>query len=273
MKRFLLLVPLAFVDCAGLQIARSLSDKNLASKPAQAMATSPRDADDSYAVDIGAGYTRPILFRGSQVDLTFGGEYHRTTLVDKEQDALLLLVRADQQYGDLAETGWSFFPGIALKAKNDEVAGTRSILPTIDFTLASKVLHIGDIISIGPSAFEWQPTLGVEGDYVIEAPSDIPTGQIGRAWTKLDLVVYPFWDRWRRRLEVAGHVAYWQDFAETTALDTGRDQHYLRTVGITYYFDPERRFAIGATRVSGENPTEAQPEQHYDQVSFKVRIR
>lgn len=278
MKRLLLLL-LICTGCAslpGLRIARSLTDKNLASKPAQVQVTMPQDQHTSYAVDLGAGYTKTIVPGGqhAQVDLTTGAEYHRNTLADKAQDTTLVVVSADTQLGELDKNFAVWFPELAGKFKKDRVKTTESILPTVSLTLASKPLHIGELIGLHTAVpWQWQPSFAVEAEHDTRAPAGKPRGRVERSSEELDLSFYPFFRLVKTRVELALTGRAWQDFAKSHSLDTGRDRHYLRKASATYYLDEQRRFGIGVDRVSGENPTEGQPDQHYTQLSLKISIK
>jgi hypothetical protein len=275
------LLSLLLAGCAslpGLKVARSLTDKNLASKPAQVQVTMPRDQHTSYAVDLGVGYTKTIVPGGTnaraQLDLTSGAEYHRNTLADKQQDTTLLSVGGDAQVGELTNGFAVWFPGVAAKFKKDRIKTTESILPTLSLTLASKPLRIGELIGIHTSVpWEWQPSVAIEEEHDTRAPAGKPRGRVDRSSEELDLNFYPLFRLVKTRVELALTGRAWQDFAKSRSLDTGSDRHYLRKASLTYYLDEPRRFGIGIDRVSGENPSEGQPNQHYTQLTLKIAIK
>jgi hypothetical protein len=261
-----------------LKVAQSLTDKNVASKPAQIQVTIPKDGDRTYVVDAGVGYTHSFPVnqeKKQQTDLTIGAEYHRNTVTDNPKDSTIASLRLDQIRGDITEHDDPItFPGIGLNFKKDRVKGTESIVPSFDITWRSNHFRIGDVIGRdGPVGFEWQPTLGTEVEFANKAEANNPTGRVGRVWGSLDANLYPAWGAIRSRLQLAGTLRLWQDYAVTSRIDNGRDRHYLRTLSLNYFFDDESRFAVGIDRVSGENPSEGEPDQHYTEISFKVHLR
>lgn len=276
MNRLLALACVLFTGCAvlkDLKVAQSLKDKNVAGKPAIVQVTIPEDEDTTYAVDAGVGYSQTVSDSDrQQTDLTVGGEYHKNTVTDEPSDSTVVAVRFDQIWGDPATD--SFLPGYGVNFKKDKIKKTESLVPTVDFTLTSKKFGIGRVIGRdGPVGFEWQPSLGAELEQIIEAGDDKPTGRVGRGWVSLDTNLYPLWFAIKGRLQLAASLRVWQDFAESERLDDGNDQHYLRTYSVNYFFDEEQRFGIGVDRVSGENPSEGEPEQHYTQIAFKIHLR
>jgi len=281
MKRLFLSLFIFIGGCSAvkdLKVAQSLTDKNVAGKPARIQVTIPENGDRVYSVDAGVGYTHTVsvnLEKNRQTDLTFGGEYHRNTATDKPKDSTIVALRLDQIRGDIAEHDDPIvFPGIGINFKKDRVKGTESIVPSVDITWRSIRFRIGDVIGRdGPVGFEWQPTFGTEIEFVNKADANNPTGRIGRAWGSLDANLYPAWGAIRSRLQLAGTLRLWQDYAKSSRIDTGRDRHYLRKLSLNYFFDEENRFGIGVDRVSGENPSEGEPEQRYTQVSFKVHLK
>jgi hypothetical protein len=277
-----ILLPLLFLTAGcsvvqDLKISQSLTDKNVASKPAHIQVTIPKDGDRTYVVDAGVGYTRTVKVnqdKDRQTDLTFGGEYHRSTVTDDQKDSTIASVRVDQLWGDITKDDPITFPGLGINFKKDRVKKTESMVPAMDITWRSERLWIGDVIGRdGPVAFEWQPTFGTEVEFITKAEADNPTGKVGRAWGSLDANLYPAWGAIRSRLQIAGTLRLWQDYAESERIDTGRDRHYLRKLSLNYFFDDENRFGIGVDRVSGENPSEGEPIQHYTQIAFKVHLR
>jgi len=268
----LLLVGTGCASIPGLRVARSLSDKNLASKPAQLQLTAPRDAADSYAIDLGLGYARTIITdTTSQSDLVVGGEYHRNTLADKPQNTMVITIGLDQQRGQLDTAPIVWYPGIATKYKDDQIKHTQSLLPTLSVTLASKPYYIGRVIGQHQSvAWAWQPTAAAEWEQIYHAAQN-PTGHIGRVSAAADVGIYPFWRAMKSRIEFSVTGRAWQDLMRTSALG-GSKRHRLLKISLSYFLDADRHFSIGIDRVSGENPSEGQPDQHYTQLSFRVGL-
>lgn len=275
--RLLLLLCCGCASIPGLHVTRSLTDKNVASKPAQLQVTMPKDQDRSYAVDFGLGYTHTTSkTERRQTDLTLGAEYHRNTLADKKQDTTLVSLALEKQLGNFVPDKGTpddtvYFPTLAAKYKKDRIKGTQSIMPILSATLASKPLRIGTVngSSVG---WIWQPTLGTEWERVYRAANNAPTGSTGRLWGSLDLDVFPLFRRSGSQLDLALTGRIWYDASQSRALDTGRDRHYLRKATLTYFIDKDQHFGIGLDRVSGENPSEGQPNQHYTQLSLKLKL-
>lgn len=274
MKRLVLL--LFCSGCAsvpGLHIARSLTDKNLASKPAAVQVTVPRDGATSYAVDLGAGYTHTFSKSDNiQQDLTFGAEYHRNTLASQKQDSTIATLNLDWLIGNVdnkADPVW--FPTLGLKFKKDRIKGTESAVPGLSSTLASKRLRVGEVIGLRrPVAFAWQPSAGLEWERITRAANNGARGATLRPWSEVDVDIYPLWSRLHSALALSLTGRAWHDLSQSRALRTGRENQYLRKASLSYFLDEDQHFAVGVDRISGENPSEGQAEQHYTQLSFKV---
>jgi len=280
MKRTLSLLIL-LCGCAslpdGLHVTRSLTDKNTASKPAQLQVTAPKDADRSYAVDFGLGYTRSWSQKDNlQTDLVYGAEYHRNTLTDKKQDSTLVTLGIDQIIGNItpdkgpkADPVW--LPSFAAKFKKDRIKSTESFLPTIIVTLASKRLRIGEVIGSTPG-FLWQPTAALEWERITRAANHGPTGSTARAWASLDVDIYPLFTKLGSQLDLSLTARAWHDVHQSAVLRTGGSNQYLRKASLTYFIDKDQHFGVGVDRVSGENPSEGQPDQHYTQLTLKLKL-
>jgi len=251
-----------------VHLQQSISDKNSATKPAAFQLTFPGKGENSYAVDLGLTALRPSDFGRAQWDWGVAAEYHHNTLLDRKQDTREIGFTALGEYGDPATIAW--LPQVIAKYKYDGVKSTGSLVPSASMTLTNFASAIG-FAKGGPGfKFFWQPTLGVELEDGVKAPSAKPTGQVSRAFGHLEAALYPAAELLKNRLEIVPGVTLWQDFAKSKQLGIARDRHVLRTISVNYYLGSDQMFSLGLDYVNGEDPSQGLPEQRYTRIAFKV---
>ncbi len=250
-------------------LRRSLVDKNAVGLPASLQITFPEDGASSYAVDLGVSVSRTFL--GSELwTFVAGGEVHRNNQSLRQQDLTSGSLGLMGQIGEAEGNATAWFPQLTLSFRRDGVIGTKSLVPAASLTAAGSPLRIGRVLGPPNFGFLWQPRLGIEYQDVLSVPPGQSTGHVGRAFGNVAVAVYPGFQKLGASLEIVASITASRDVAKSSAFDTGRDNHVLRTVAVNYFFDPDKHYALGFSWINGENPAEGLPEQRYKQIAFKV---
>jgi hypothetical protein len=266
----LLVSPAAGAGDWKFSLRRTLVDRNAILYPASLQITLPEDGGSSYAVDLGASVSRTFL--GSALwTFVAGGEVHRNNQSFREQDLTSGSFALQGQIGEAGGNATVWFPQLSLSFRRDGVFGTKSLVPAASLMPAGSPLRIGFLLGPPNFGIVWQPQAGVEYQDVLSAPAGRSTGHVGRAFGNVAVAVYPGLHKLAAHcLEIVSSITAGRDFAQSSALDTGRNHHVLRTVAVNYYFDPGKHYALGFSWIDGENPSEGLPEQRYKQIAFKV---
>jgi hypothetical protein len=250
-------------------LRRTLVDRNAIGLPASLQITLPEDGGSSYAIDLGASVSHTFL-RSSLWTFVAGGEVHRNNQSLREQDLTSGSLALQGQIGEAVGKATAWFPQISLSFRRDGVFGTKSLVPAASLTAAGSPLRIGHVLGPSNLGILWQPRVGLELQDVVSVPAGQSTGHVGRAFGNVAVAIYPGFQKLGARLEIVSSLTAWQDFAESSALDTRRDRHVLRTVAVNYFLDADKHYALGFSWIDGENPAEGLVEQRYKQIAFKV---
>jgi hypothetical protein len=265
----LLAAPVAWAGDWELSLRRTLVDRNAIGLPASLQITFPEDGGSSYAVDLGASVSHTFL--GSALwTFVAGGEIHRNNQSLREQDLTSGSLALQGQIGEAEGNATAWLPQLSLSFRRDGVLGTKSLVPAASLSAAGSPLRIGHVLGLPNLGIEWQPRVGLELQDVLSASDGQSTGHVGRAFGNVTVAVYPGFKKLGARLEIVSSITAGQDFAQSSAFDTGRARHVLRTVAVNYFFDKDKHYALGFSWINGENPSEGLPEQRYKQIAFKV---
>jgi hypothetical protein len=271
---FLALAGLLASSAAGagdwkFSLRRSLVDRNAILLPASLQITLPEGGASSYAVDLGASVSRTFL--GSDLwTFVAGGEVHRNNQSLRQQDLTSGSLALQGQIGEAEGSATAWFPQLTMSFRRDGVFSTKSLVPAASLTAAGSPLRIGRVLGPPNLGILWQPRVGLEYQDVVSAPAGQSTGHVGRAIGNVAVAVYPGFQKLGARLEIVSSLTASRDVAKSSALDTGRDNHVLRSVAVNYFLDTDKHYALGFSWVDGENPSEGLREQRYKQIAFKV---
>ena len=269
----------------GLSLRFSKKDKNQADKPAQFQYTNPSGGDNSYSIDAGLTYDISKALGDTPYDLNVSAEVHKNTTLKKEQDSRLLGATIRRAWPD-AFFG-SLMPSLSLENKNDEIKDSGTLIGTIKVPFLFQGTPLSSID--GTDKLKWAPRAGVgfEWNDVYDAPSSGPTGHVGRglAYAECQLFWKPEFRtkendkdeeaRFGERQVIAPAVLTidaqgWRDMTESSALDDGRDDHFIFHAGLAWFFDSGRHFALSIDYTHGENPTLGLDQQQFVQIGISA---
>jgi len=263
------------------KLRRSLVDKNKESKPGTLSYMNPNRGKTTAATDLGLsiGYVPSVAVDDRiQWEYRLGVEHHKNTAPEKTQDTTLYGAAAIAIVGDLVDDGYSWLPSLALKYKVDDELGAKSWMQSLDLAVANKSLRLGVVHDVAGVGVLFEPTFGAEYEQFTDGGALGSSGQVGRGYAAINLLVLPLYRRTvddkslGERIQINTSYQYWADFAESTAIDTGQDDHELFQTGLRFFLDEDLNFGIGLDFVDGENPSEGKPSQQYIQLSLLVKV-
>jgi hypothetical protein len=266
-----------------LSVQQVVKDKNSVDKPAFLSLTYPRDGPPQKEASVGV-----VLDLVSTETMKTGPavELQEKTHSDKPQSLLTagwegswtahLGPQVEVPAAGVFVSRFALRTEMELKYKKDGVAKTKGLAGAVRWTVTSpaSLWRWGPYLIfrlVGPFRFKWEPRIGFEYDDVIAAKVNEPEGATVRTYSELGLYLYPFGRSIGDRLVFSATLAHRRDLSTPAAV--AADNHYFRTYSGLVYIDAGRRFAIGADRVSGQDPAAGFREQRFNRVSFKLRLK
>jgi hypothetical protein len=254
-----------------LSLRQSALDKNSIEKPAALQFVHPSDSSKSDSYSIDAGITLRLLDTARwQVGPTV--EYHRQTETSKQQDNIQVGLTGINVYGDVAE-GLALFTQATLKYKKDRIATGEGLFAKLDITPLKSAWGIGSDIGLKQLKLLWQPSFGVQYETASNVLKTGQSGEVARAFSNIEVAVYPLARLLRRNLELVVRNSYWININRTGGFSNKYNKnHNLFQVTLTFYFDDARHFGAGIDYFKGENPEQGLLKQEATMVSFKTKF-
>ncbi len=261
-----------------LKIRESFQSEDTKPEPASVSYTKPESAASSYLIDGGLAFT---IINSDQYSLRMFSEYHRNTLIDKEQKTLQAGLAAEfmtnKNYGAAGKhTRWVFTASAdynrdyldslhSLQASGEATilfSGRTGLLPNHYNRCFNNYLGV-----------EYFPSVGVEDDYRIQTKHDSLNGNIFRPVLKIYVGLYPFSRFLDGRIEVFGSWNFKYDLIKNTNEDID-ESHLLIKAGLNVVLVKQgNRFVkLGFSYNAGSDPLKGLKEQTYSLISFKVKI-
>jgi len=257
-----------------IAIRRERRDDTRIKKPARVALFQADHGRADYILDLGITWDRPLLTLNDAVEFRGSVELHRNTIQSKPQSMLVASIDTswDQHYG--GNPGGTLQPTLAIELRNDRESGVDSIATSLQVAIASPHLGLGHYTyrASRKSVFAPRAGVGLEYDQVFANSGPGGHGQLMRANGYFELAWYPSvtWvhddagNEWfRYPFEILLETEVWYDFLESTAVDTGEDQHDLVRLAARVDLDERKNFGIGFEWQRGEDPTRGLPDQQY----------
>lgn len=248
-------------------------DKNLLDKPANVTYVDPDEGRSSYNVNAALKGTYAPTGTNWEYGLTL--EAHKNTLINKEQDIVIFDINSEGSWGNL-ESGYRIRPDFSIGLKSDQESDAESVQAIAELAFFYGKLGINKALGGDNFRWYWAPTFALEYED-ISGEGDNPDGDVGRFYSDIDLVFYPFFKKTDGgRLSVQLSYSNWQDFSEDSRIDDGDDSHELASLSINWQLrkSPEKgephHFipSIGIVWLDGEDPRNNLPEQDFTQITF-----
>ncbi|WP_128543261.1 hypothetical protein [Larkinella soli] len=277
-----------------LKIRQSFQSEDTRPEPAILTATFPKTGASSILIDAAAGLTGEVnqtFFIQGEV------EYHRNTLIEKEQNNFQVGIGARQFIGVVndarSERSWVLNSNVKYNRINEKTA-TEGLLATLDLTrFLRQPVNAGDFCRssfalnapircvFGSRQFNafLSPNVGLEYENRWKAESDSAKGNILRGVLKAYLSVSPMTTDKRGRFLIRVFDLYVDYTARYTFLGTLNEAAGWRPLldaGINFPIygagTEFNRLSIGFSYRYGENPAQGLARQEFWLLAFKVKI-
>lgn len=266
-------------------LRQSFQSRNAKAEPALFTFTKPTEKQASWLLNaaIGVNLLKP---NNAVLSLDPYFEYHKNTLIDKEQDNWQLGLSSEWQNRNLKEKQWSPIFITAIKYNEDNIhkntsfQGNLYITPLFKgkamdpayFWIPNNTSNFGRILQ-----FSYTPYLGLENENRINTVEQASAGSIFRAVVRVTAEVSLF-PKNRQLRDKFGFYIDWQyrnNFHETVPnLTKSEHQYFTSSFNYTFFSadDGTKSAKIGLDYVSGENPTRNFEQQSFYAVSLKVKL-
>lgn len=268
-----------------ITLRQSFDSKTDKAKPANITYTNPDDGDESWLVNIALGYdltpdSEEIIIINPYI------EYHRNSLVDKEQYNWETGVFAEWQTQDIFTKKWSPVLIGAVRYNDDRIGGVQSLMSNLYFTplfrgkgmkpeffwLPNTAVKLGKAFR-----FIYTPYLGLETENRIQTDNSDASGSIYRGYFSISstVVFFPDHEVLKDRLEIDLDWQYRYILGENVAAITQDDYRYFN-ISFNYILyrasDGKRIVKLGIDYTTGENPAKNFQDQTFYALSLKVRL-
>jgi len=273
---FLLLCPsLLFCETSILSrftVRQSFQTKNDKAEPATIAYTSPKEAKSSYLINAALGFN---LFPKSKTYLFVYPffEYHRNTLIDKEQFNYLGGISVEWMPFDILKNKWSPVLISSAAYSNDRMKEIESFKGNIYLTFVFKWSSFTIFKTFFVEAF---PYIGIENENRLKTATASSEGNVYRALFRYKISCNPFMAIGiiGDRIEISLDLQYRYDFI-TSFKQLSRDHRYV-SLGCSYKIyqteDKAKSAEIGIEYVNGEDPVRGFEKQCYHAAVLKVKL-
>lgn len=267
-----------------IKIRQSFQSADSKPEPAAFTYTKPKDGKESYLVDAALGLK---LINRSNLGFNVFGEYHRNTLIDKEQNvfqtglSLEWFTNKNFTVNNEPKNNKTSILNFNAKYSNNYIDKTQSIqftgeiTPLFSMTSSRAKLPLPNSNNSIGKIFDFQyfPSLGFENQYNFQAKSDSSIGNILRGVAKFYLGIKPLPALLNSKLELFGDFTERYNFINSTK-NMGFTENGLIQVGLNFIiFDDGKKYAkIGGSFNKGSNPGAGLINQEFYIVSLKVKI-
>jgi hypothetical protein len=281
MKKTLILILLflcpGFLFCetnifSRITLRKSFQTKNDKAEPAAIAYTNPKDAEASYLINAALGFN--LIPNSANIFVYPFIEYHRNTLVEKEQFNYLGGISFEWTLFDLAKRDWSPVLISSAAYNNNRLKKIESLKSSIYLTLVVKNWSSHTFWkTIFVEAF---PYIGVENENRRKTVAIDDKGNIYRTFFRFKLTCNPFMaiNSIRERIEINLDYQYRHDFITPFKQLSRTHEYFLLDASYIAFqsADKKRRAEIGFEYVNGEDPSIGFEKQSYTAVVLKVKL-
>lgn len=267
-----------------ITLRKSFQSINVSAQPAVITYTKAKNKDASWLLNAAIGYD---LFPKSKKNLTFSlfFEYHKNTLVDKEQENLQSGFSFEWQV--LENPKWTPVLISSVNYNKDQIKDISSIQGNL---YATPIFLLG--VGYNPKYF-WRPNtyvkfndnikfiyspyIGLEHENRFSASEELNEGQIYRIYFRVysNFSFFQSNDKLKDKFEIDIDWQYRNNFKENVSSLT-KSTHKYFSASFNYIFfsanDGNKNAKIGIDYVNGENPINNFEEQSFYAVSLKIKL-
>jgi hypothetical protein len=264
------------------KIRQSFDSGETKAEPAEFSYTKPNDGKESYLVDLALGYD----FNNSDTkSYTLFAEYHRNTLIDKEQNSFQtgfsyeLFTNATFSLDATRKNSHRSIFNVTAKYNYNDIDTLHSAQLVADFTKfynthswLGKIIPHNNITLCKEFAFQYSPSISLENEYVINAPIETNKGFIMRGVGNLFVGLYPLANTLNSKLELFFNIHERYDLINSISKEERNTKLIETGANFTILSNRKKSAILGASYNKGSNPLKGLKEQEYVIVALKVRL-
>ncbi|QCX39418.1 hypothetical protein FF125_13590 [Aureibaculum algae] len=268
-----------------ITLRKSFQSKNDKAEAAIVTFSKPKDKAESWLLNAAIGIN--ILPNTTKV-LTLSPyiEYHRNTLIDKEQNNLQTGLALEWQLRDLSIKKWTPIFISSIKYNDDKIKKVSSFQGNYYFTPLlkgkgknSKYFYIPNTIVDFGNAFQftYSPYIGIENENRFSTEDLADKGSIYRAYFRVtsNILLFPSSEKLKEKFEFNIDWQYRYNLEENVE-NLNKSEHKYFTASFNYIFfttqEGKKSAKIGFDYTNGENPSKNFEEQSFYALSLKVKL-
>lgn len=270
-------------------LRQSFQSKNDKAEPAEISFSKAKGKDASWLLNAAIGYNWNSLTKNLNNGILIispYAEYHRNTIVGKEQNNWQAGVSAEWQINsiEMDKSSWSPLFITAAKYNNDNIKDNTSFQGNLYFTPLfkgrsqdPKYFWIPNIYSQFGNRiqFTYSPYIGVENENRINTKNPLEKGNIYRFYTRITatLSLFPNLQHKERCFEINGDLQYRNNFSENVeALTVKNHTYFTSSINYVFYSSGTKSYKVGADYTTGENPAKNFEKQSFYTISLKIKL-
>ncbi len=265
-----------------IQLRESFQSSDKKPNPATFTYTHPKDGKESYLIDAALGLK---LYGDPVMSLSFFGEFHKNTLVNKEQHAIQSGVALEWwtnknfNTDDSEENSKTIILNFSGKYSNNikdqiesmqltgELTGLFTRLGRENCILPNANNNVGEILD-----FKYYPSIGFEAEGRFETKNDSTKGSIVRGVGKLNLNFVPLPILLKSSIEIFVDFAIRYDLLNSTKYSDYYHPWFEGGMNVVIFDDGKKSVKVNVSYTKGSNPAQGLKEQEFYSVSLKVKI-
>lgn len=268
-----------------ISLRQSFDSKTDKARPASITYTNPDDGDESWLINIAVGLD---LTPDSEEIIIINPymEFHRNSLVDKEQYNWQAGVFAEWQTQDIFEKKWSPVLIGAVRFNDDRIGNVSSLQTNVYFTplfrgkgLKAEYFWLPNTaVNLGKAfRFIYTPYLGLETENRLQTDLNDASGSIYRGYFSISssMIFFPESEVLKDRFEIDLDWQYRYILGENVVIITQNDYNYFN-IAFNYILyrasDGKKIVKLGFDYTTGENPARNFQDQTFYALSLKVRL-
>lgn len=264
------------------QLRESFQSSDKKPSPASFTYTHPKEGKESYLIDAALGLK---LLNDPTMSLFIVGEFHKNTLINKEQHVIQGGVAFEWwtnnnfNVDDKEENSKTSILNLTGKYSNNVKDQIESLQLTGEFTvLFNRVGRKNDILpnannSVGTIFdFQYYPSFGFEVEERLNTKNDSTKGNIVRGVGKLNLTIVPLPLVLDSSLELFIDIAMRYDLLNSTKYSDYYHQLFQGGLNVVLVDRGGKSAKISACYIKGSNLAQGLKEQDFYSLSLKVKI-
>ncbi|NAS12284.1 hypothetical protein [Poritiphilus flavus] len=268
-----------------ITLRKSFQSKNDKAEPAVVTYSNAENKEESWILNAAVGVS---ILNNIEEGLTLSPylEYHRNTLVDKEQDNFQTGLATEWQLRDMSRKKWTPILIASLKYNEDNTKDISSFQGNYYFTPLFKgkaknpeFFYIPNNISDFGKLFQfvYSPYLGLENENRFSTEMITDEGDIYRTYFRItaNFSLFPGLKKLEKKFEFSIDWQYRYNIEENVeGLDKSDHNYFSASFNYILFTAQEgkRSAKVGVDYVNGDDPSRNFEEQSFFAVSLKINL-